>query len=111
MINHLRIALKHLQKSMDQEVTCGNYRVRKVTAQGTEAILITHLKFMGEDEFDTCYWLPRNKALFICPGADAATGELVFTIKTLKRLGLQIAYIVSSTNTDVTEQFSRYLSD
>lgn len=111
MINHLRIALKHLQKGMDQEVTGGNYRVHKVTVQGTEAILITHLKYMGKNEFDTCYWLPRNKALFICPGADAATGEIIFTIKTLKRLGLQIAYIVSSTNTDVTEQFSRYLSD
>lgn len=111
MINHLRIALKHLQKGMEQEVTHGNYRVRKVMVQDTEALLVTHLKFMGKDEFDTCYWLPRNKALFICPGADAATGEIVFTIKTLKRLGLQIAYIVSSANTDVTEQFSRYLPD
>lgn len=108
MINHLRIALKHLQKSMEQEVTHGNYRVRKVMAQDTEAILVTHLKFMGKDEFNTCYWNPQNKALFIYPGADAATDEIVFTIKSLKRLGIQIAYIVSSNNTDVTEQFSRY---
>ena len=111
MINHLRIALKHLQKSMDQEVTCGNYRVRKVMAQNIEAILVTHLKFMGEDEFNTCHWLPQNRTLFICQGADAATDEIVFTIRSLKRLGAQIAYIISSTNTDVTKQFSRYLSD
>ena len=111
MTNHLRIALKHIHSSTVREVTHGNYRVRRVIVQNTEAVLITHLKFMGKDEFDTCHWLPQNKSLFICPGADAATNEIVFTLKSLKRLGIQVAYIVSSTNTDVTEQFSRYLLD
>ena len=111
MTNHLRIALKHIHSSTVREVTHGNYRVCRVIVQNTEAVLITHLKFMGKDEFDTCHWLPQNKSLFICPGADAATDEIVFTIKSLKSMGNQVAYIVSSTNTDVTEQFSRYLHD
>lgn len=111
MTNHLRIALKHIHSSMVREVTHGNYRVRRVIVQNTEAVLITHLKFMGKDEFDTCHWLPQNKSLFICPGADAATNEIVFTLKSLKRLGIRIAYIVSSTNTDVTEQFLHYMID
>ena len=55
MTNHLRIALKHIQGSTEQEVTHGNYRVRRVIVQNTEAILITHLKFMGKDENEIIY--------------------------------------------------------
>lgn len=109
MINHLRIALKHIKRDSVQEVTHGNYRVRKVMVQGSEAILITRLKFMGKAEFNTCHWLSQNKSIFICPGADIAKSEIIFTIRSLRRLGEQVAYVVSSTNTDVTELFSRYL--
>lgn len=111
MTNHLRIALKHIQGSTEQEVTHGNYRVRRVIVQNTEAILITHLKFMGKDEFNTCHWLPQNKTIFICPWADAAIDEIIFTIRSLIKLGMCVAYVISSTNADVTQQYSRYLHD
>ena len=74
-------------------------------------ILITHLKFMGKDEFNTCHWLPQNKTIFICPWADAAIDEIIFTIRSLIKLGMCVAYVISSINADVTQQYSRYLHD
>lgn len=111
MMNYLRIALKHIQNSMEHEITRGNYCVCKVIIKDTEAIRITHLKFMGKSEFHICYWLPKNKSIFICPGADLLNSEIILAIRSLNRLGIQVEYIVSSDDTDVTEQYSCYFRD
>lgn len=109
MTNYLRIALKHINNSKNKEVRRGNYHVCKIIDRDIEAILITRLNFMGKDEFKICHWLPRNNALFLYEGADEAKSEIVFIIRSLKRLGIKVSYILSSVNTDITEQFSRYL--
>lgn len=111
MVNHLRIALKHIQNGTARQLTRGNYQVSRIITQGVEAILITHLKFKGKEKYNTCRWVPQNKAIFICPGADAIPEETIFVIRSIKRLGMQVKYIISSDNTDVTEQYSSYLQD
>jgi len=111
MMNYLRIALKHIQNSTEHKITCGNYSVHKVIIQDTEAIRITHLKFMGKNEFPICHWIPKNKSIFIYTGSDLLNNEIIHTIRSLNRLGMQIKYIISSDNKDVTEQYSYYFRD
>jgi hypothetical protein len=109
MTNHLYIALKHIQNCDKQEVASGRYQVNKITVQDTEAIQITHLKFMGKRKFVTCKWIPQNNALFVCAEAGEIPEEIIFIIRSIKRLKMKIEYIVSSNNTDITSQFMKYL--
>jgi len=109
MTNHLYIALKHIQNSDKREVISGRFRVNKIIVQGTEAIQITHLKFMGKKKFVTCKWIPQNNALFVCPGIDDIPEEIIFIIRSIKRLKMKVEYIISSSNTDITSRFIQYL--
>lgn len=52
----------------------------------------THLKFKGKEKYNTCRWVPQNKAIFICPGADAIPEETIFIIRSIKRLGMQVKH-------------------
>ena len=64
MRNHLRIALKHFLDRPEEIVIRGSFCVRRVTIQNTEAVLITHLTFMGRDEF-TLHLIPKAFYLFV----------------------------------------------
>ncbi|MFA7502512.1 MAG: hypothetical protein WCY55_05570 [Anaerovoracaceae bacterium] len=109
MRNHLRIALKHFLDRPEEIVIRGSFCVRRVTIQNTEAVLITHLTFMGRDEFNTCIWIPQSNTLFVCPGAEKLTSEIAFVIRSIRRLGMILDHIKLPNSTDVTKEYERYL--
>ena len=96
MINHLRIALQHLLNSTNSnnEILDGNYKVGKMDPGKSKCVYITHLKFNGKDEFQSCKWDPAGKVLYVCKENQCPQTEIIFIIKTIKKLGYSIEQII-----------------
>jgi hypothetical protein len=119
MTNHLRIALKHLfaEQNTESEIVLGNYRVDQRPSLDTGIIAIDHLKFNGEDEFHTCKWDLRDKTMVICEGNNCPAGEIIFVLRTIRKLGCEIEHVFYEARDDnvyredISQLFARYLSN
>lgn len=119
MTNHLRVALKHLfdEQNKESEIILGNYRVNQRPSTENCVIAIDHLKFQGEDEFHTCKWNPREKTIVICEGNCCPTGEIIFVLRTIRKLGYEIKHVSYEAidnkvyQGDIPQLFARYLSN
>ncbi len=117
MTNHLRIALKHLFDSQNSvpEIVLGNYRVGQKLSRNSRIIAIDHLMFNGEKEFHTCRWNQREKTMYVCEGANCPAGEIIFVLRTIRKLGYEIqhvAYEATDSNVscdDVSQIYTKYL--